>query len=203
MNFQEKVKEFMIAGGQFVATEYREMTEEERVFRHKLLQEEINELKQAIEDDNRVEILDALCDIKVVNDGTANTIGDSHNDELLESIYYYIDEESIDSVVKELSNIDIELTNVVNLIIYQLAQKFNFSLETFKEALNRVHESNMSKFCDDEIEANETVIAYEIKDEPVESYYKKNGDKWVVLRKEDNKILKSVLYHAVDLTDLV
>lgn len=203
MNFQEKVKEFMIAGGQFVATEPREMTEEERVFRHALLQEEINELRQAIEDNNRVEILDALCDIKVVNDGTANTIGFIQNDEL--------DGKSrmgIGNYANLIFNLLIDPSNVnnvrnVNLSVYVLSYIFNFSLETFKEALKRVHESNMSKFCDTEQEAWETVRAYAMKDEPVELYYKQNGDKWVVLRKSDNKILKSINYHAVDLTDLV
>ena len=75
MNFQDKVATFMRISGQLVATEPRELTKEELDFRDTLLREEVRELQYAIVDNNRVEILDALCDIKYVNDGTANMIG--------------------------------------------------------------------------------------------------------------------------------
>lgn len=198
MNFQEKVKEFMIAGGQFVATERREMTEEERVFRHTLLQEEINELKQAIKVNDRVEILDALCDIKVVNDGTANTIGLDHEDDGLCEIYEMPDN-SIEKNIQDLNPKD--NTPIVNYAIFELAYLFDFSLETFKEALNRVHDSNMSKFCKTLYEADLTLNKYHIQN--IDAYHVFVNGLYVVKRRDDNKILKSINYHAVDLTDLV
>lgn len=46
--------------------------------RIRLLQEELDELKEAVETHNLVEVLDALCDIRVVLDGTVLDCGMSH-----------------------------------------------------------------------------------------------------------------------------
>jgi SpoVK/Ycf46/Vps4 family AAA+-type ATPase len=64
----------------------------------------------------------------------------------------------------------------------------------------KIHESNMSKFCKTEEEAIETVENYT--KNSVETYYKKNPNTnlYVVYRKSDNKVLKSINYTPVDLS---
>lgn len=70
--------------------------------------------------------------------------------------------------------------------------------EKFKSLFEEVQRSNMSKVCKSEDEARETVEFYKKKDE-TECYYVKEGDKWLVYRKSDNKTIKSVKYSPADL----
>lgn len=80
---------------------------------------------------------------------------------------------------------------------------FGYS-EIFDEIFDEVQESNMSKFCTTEEEAIETVAKYASED--TETYYEKvsllndNLDSfWVIYRKSDKKILKSINYKPVEL----
>lgn len=116
-----------------------------------LLQEELNELQQAINDKDIVEIADALCDLQYVLSGA--------------------------------------------ILEFGLVDKFN-------QLFNEVQRSNMSKACDSVEEAIETISHYKKKD-GTESMYKKVGDKWVVYRLSDNKVLKSVNYSPADLKNII
>lgn len=199
MNFQVKVKEFQAVSNQPIGLSV--ISDEQWKFRKSILDEEIRELKQAIADNNRVEILDALCDIKYVNDGTANMCG-----EILEPIDdcafyrppFTKDYFELFSSLESSHVMDIFKINVLNVL---LVQALNFTINNFKTALLRVHESNMSKFCKTEEEAHETVKSYFEKG--IETYFKLVNDYYVVYRSEDNKVLKSINYTPVDLTDLV
>ena len=151
MNYQSKVREFQRASGQPVSDTPRELTKEEYDFRDNLLREEIRELQYAIVDNNRVEILDALCDIVYVALGTCNTSGIKHHFNDVD--YHEQLGDSIDSsmdFLDEFSRIERDycISSVVTTC-YELAYHFGFTLENFKTALDRVHESNMSKFCND------------------------------------------------------
>ncbi|WP_294219248.1 nucleoside triphosphate pyrophosphohydrolase family protein [uncultured Chryseobacterium sp.] len=115
-----------------------------------LLQEELNELKQAIEDNNLVEIADALCDLQYVLSGAVLEFG--------------------------------------------LGSKF-------VTLFNEVQRSNMSKACDNEEQAQETVAFYQEKD--VESFYEKSGEKYNVYRKADQKVLKNKYYSPADLKSII
>lgn len=115
-----------------------------------LLQEELNELKQAIEDNNIVEIADALCDLQYVLSGAVLEFG--------------------------------------------LGDKF---IELF----NEVQRSNMSKACETEQQAQETVEHYKTKGE--EAHYEKSGDKFNVHRISDNKVLKNKYYSAANLKNIL
>ena len=115
-----------------------------------LLQEELNELKQAIEDNDIVEIADARCDLQYVLSGAVLEFG--------------------------------------------LGEKF-------VELFNEVHRSNMSKACDNEVQAQETVEFY--KDKGTDAYYEKSGDKYNVHRVADNKVLKNKYYSAADIASLL
>ena len=68
----------------------------------------------------------------------------------------------------------------------------------FKALFEEVQRSNMSKACNSEKEAIETVAFYKSKDN-TECYYREEGGKWLVYRKTDNKTIKSVNYSPADL----
>lgn len=201
MNFQEKVKQFQIASGQPVSDTQRQLTKEEYDFRDNLLREEIRELQYAIVDNNRVEILDALCDIKYVNDGTANMIGEET--ECVEDIFWHnpLITKPINEIVESLNETESTRVAIINVLVGILASSFGFTLENFKTALDRVHESNMSKFCNDIKTAEKTQEFY--KKQGIETYIEPRDKVTVVYRQGDGKVLKSVEYHPVYLEDLV
>jgi len=112
-----------------------------------LIAEELKELQEAIEDNDMVEIADALCDIQYVLSGA--------------------------------------------ILEFGLGDKF-------KELFDEVQRSNMSKACDSEEEAQETVDYY-TNERDTECYYKKEDGKFLVFRTSDNKTLKSINYSPADL----
>lgn len=200
-NYQQKVREFQIASGQPVNDTPYEMTKEERDFRENLLMEEIRELREAIVDNNHVEILDALCDIKYVNDGTANMIGVSQDDKTLEEFYVTPVFSSYNQTLDAIGRHDVEETECINTLVYDIAFQFSFTLENFKTALDRVHASNMSKFCYDTKTAEKTQEFY--RKQGIDTYIEPVNKMTVVYRKGDGKVLKSVNFHPVHLNDLV
>lgn len=74
--------------------------------------------------------------------------------------------------------------------------------ECFKQLFDEVQRSNMSKACKTEEEARETIDHYRRKD-GTECYYLKEGDKWLVYRKSDNKTIKSIGYSPADLRTIL
>jgi hypothetical protein len=113
------------------------------------IQEELDELKQAVEDKNIVEIFDALLDITYVGLGNG-------------------------------------------ALVFGLKDKM---LDGYAE----VQASNMSKICQTLEEAEETVkLRSEQQGEPC--HYTPIGDKFVVYRTSDNKVMKSINYFKPDLT---
>lgn len=115
-----------------------------------LLQEELNELQDAINDKDLVEIADALCDLQYVLSGAVLEFG--------------------------------------------LGEKFPALFE-------EVQRSNMSKACETEDQAKETVAHY--KEKSQEAYYEKSGEKYNVHRTSDNKVLKNKYYSAADLATIL
>jgi predicted HAD superfamily Cof-like phosphohydrolase len=114
--------------------------------RIELIQEELNELQQAIIDNDIIEVADALCDIQYVLAGAVLEFG--------------------------------------------LGSRFS-------ELFDEVQRSNMSKACETQAEANET-IAYYAK-QGTEAYSAPSDGKFLIYRKSDNKTLKSVNYSPADL----
>jgi predicted HAD superfamily Cof-like phosphohydrolase len=74
--------------------------------------------------------------------------------------------------------------------------------EKFKSLFEEVQRSNMSKACKSEDEARNTVEHY-LKKDGTECYYVKEGDKWLVYRKSDNKTIKSINYSPANLQKIV
>jgi hypothetical protein len=202
-NYQDKVAEFMRISGQLVATEPRQLTKEELDFRDTLLREEIRELQYAIVDNNRVEILDALCDIKYVNDGTANMMGFRKYDSHLQDKYnkYTFKVDTISDNLDFLNTVNVDSVNLIDMIVYELANSFRFHLENFKTALDRVHASNMSKFTYDIKTAEKTQQFY--KDQGIDTYIEPKEKVTVVYREGDGKVLKGTDFYPPYLLDLV
>jgi len=74
--------------------------------------------------------------------------------------------------------------------------------ENFDAAFEEVQRSNMSKMCDNMKEATDTQEWY-IERDGTESYITEKGDKFIVLRKSDNKILKNKYYSEANLDQFV
>jgi predicted HAD superfamily Cof-like phosphohydrolase len=147
MNYLKKVTEFHKTFEAPVLDTPQIPSEERCQLRVSLIQEELDELKQAIKDGDLIEIADALCDIQYVLSGAVLEFG--------------------------------------------MAEKFD---KMFKE----IQRSNMSKACSSIQEAIETISHYKKKD-GTESTYKQLGDKWIVYRISDNKVLKSINYSPANL----
>ena len=73
--------------------------------------------------------------------------------------------------------------------------------ENFDDAFQNVQDSNMSKGCKNEVEADATQKHYG--DKGVESYVVEKDGILIVLRKEDDKVLKNVYYTSTELEKFV
>ena len=116
-----------------------------------LIAEELQELQEAIDNQDLVEVADALCDIQYVLSGAVLEFG--------------------------------------------LGNKF-------VDLFNEVQRSNMSKACNTYEEAELTVAHYAKKD-GTEAEIVPDGDKFLVYRIIDNKVLKSVKYSPADLKGIL
>ena len=74
--------------------------------------------------------------------------------------------------------------------------------EKFKTLFEEVQRSNMSKACETEEEARQTVDHYRNKD-GTDCYYEKVGEKWLVYRTSDNKTIKSIGYSPANLARII
>ncbi len=76
--------------------------------------------------------------------------------------------------------------------------------EQYEKDFNDVMDSNFSKFCTSEEEADDTIVAYARGEHPnkmgekIQCYMQKVGEYWVIKRTDDNKILKSINFKEVD-----
>lgn len=125
-------------------------SKERSALRVALLQEELDELKKAIEDNDLVEVADALCDLQYVLSGAVLEFG--------------------------------------------LGEKF-------VELFNEVQRSNMSKACDNQQQADETITFY--KEKGQDAYSEISGKKINVHRVSDNKVLKNKYYSPADLKKIL
>ena len=116
-----------------------------------LIAEELRELQEAIDNQDLVEVADALCDIQYVLSGAVLEFG--------------------------------------------LGEKF-------VHLFNEVQRSNMSKACSTYKEA-EATVAYYAKKDGTEAEIVQDGDKFLVYRILDNKVLKSVGYSPADLKGIL
>jgi predicted HAD superfamily Cof-like phosphohydrolase len=121
------------------------------LLRINLLQEELDELKQAIEEKDLTGIADALADLQYVLSGAVLEFG--------------------------------------------LADRF-------KQLFDEVQRSNMSKVCQNLEDAEATVSYYQHKD-GTEAYIEESDGQYLVYRRSDHKVLKSVRYSPAELDRIV
>jgi predicted HAD superfamily Cof-like phosphohydrolase len=77
-----------------------------------------------------------------------------------------------------------------SILEFGLSDKFN-------EIFDNIHNSNMSKACNTEKEAIDTIKFYNDKD-GTKAHYINDGGKWLIYRTEDNKVLKNINYISAD-----
>lgn len=73
---------------------------------------------------------------------------------------------------------------------------------SFRELFEEVQRSNMSKVCDTLEVAEDTLAFYEAKD-GTQGYIEESEGKFLVYRRSDHKVLKSVRYSAADLQSIL
>jgi len=112
-----------------------------------LIEEELNELKEAIKNNDLVEVADAFCDIQYVLSGA--------------------------------------------ILEFGLGNKF-------KRLFEEVQRSNMSKTCKS-VNTAEATQKYYFEKDGTESEIVQRGDEYIVYRKSDGKVLKSVKYSPADI----
>jgi predicted HAD superfamily Cof-like phosphohydrolase len=179
-----------------------------------LVIEEATELQDGFNKNSRGEMRDAICDLLYVLYGIGYTYNFDMNNIENFNIYYNdnlmnpekILQTSYDlkkcSSFEMFKNIVIELTKIV----YDYGIFLNFDVNSDFDV---VHLSNMSKLCDDEQTAIDTVESYihRYNQDPVKTpydspYYYKinlNGiDKYVIKNKSTGKVLKSIKYFEVE-----
>lgn len=136
-----------------------------------LIDEELEEYKQAVSEDDKIGQLDAIGDLFFV-------------EVQLECMYRKPVYESTE--LNKSTGYFSRMIEILNILSKQL----NVDLH---DLVQEIYNSNMSKLCKDEQTAQETVEEY--KKKGVETYYKAcptDSSKYIVYRSEDNKVLKSV-----------
>lgn len=113
-------------------------TEELRIALHN---EELGELRQAIADNNKVEILDGLCDLVYISCGTILYFDNKSTTKVYGIPEYSLVYTSINELV--CSAIDYPLNSIRNCYIcIEIAKYYNLPLDW---AFDRVHHNNMQK----------------------------------------------------------
>jgi hypothetical protein len=147
--FVSEVEEFnQVMGKSYQNRNQPTINKKDAEFVINFIQEELDELKEAVENNDIVEVLDALCDIAYVGLGNG-------------------------------------------VMAFGLKDKI---LPAYAE----VQASNLSKVCTTEEEAKQTANVRSFQQgEPC--HYEKVGDKYIVYRTSDNKVMKSLNYFRPDL----
>jgi predicted HAD superfamily Cof-like phosphohydrolase len=183
-----------------------------------LINEEINELFEAVKQNDIIEEMDACGDILYVAYGMAYSYGRNfdeyisskfaraqNGESLFRSLSYQTRPKadmlaSLRKMQEELKQ-DVEHSLIVAgdiiFCIYEYQHNLNYDSDYIFDI---VHKSNMSKLCDTEEEAAQTVDMYKEKqsdrfDSPY--YYKLDSGKYVVKNKSTGKSLKSINYKPV------
>lgn len=149
-----------------------------------LIEEELEEYTQAVLEEDKIEQLDAIGDLffVVVQLECMYRKPVYKSTELNRSTIYT----AIELLLSQEDNSFSKVVEVLN----SLSKQLNVDLH---DLVQEIYNSNMSKLCKDEQTAQETVKEYAKKG--VETYYKisnVDSSKYIVYRREDNKVLKSV-----------
>lgn len=194
---KKKVLEFQIQAGEIL-----EPTQKVIELKSRLLREEYEELKEALEEKDEVGILDALTDFMYVLLGFENILeGNKPKVDVL-NIVTMTEQDELLKVVDELLKSLIysyHLLDFLKQVWGSVVEALGY-LDVFEEAFDRVHKSNMTKFAPTEEGAITTVMEY--LGEGVVADYSEVGGLYTIYRKSDGKVLKYIDYEPVNLEDL-
>lgn len=184
-----------------------------------LIDEEIKELEEATNQNNYIEVIDALADILYVVYGMGSSLGiplinehifnkiqefnetnipDSSDIHILKSYFHFLTQETKN---KNYTGVSINLMSIIDTV-YIIALKINVDIN---KAFDIVHNSNMSKFPPTKELAEKTVSWYLENEKRYDSpgyRYSSVSDRYVVFNKNTGKILKSIEYIPADLSNL-
>jgi len=150
-------------------------TEELRIALHN---EELGELRQAIADNNKVEILDGLCDLVYISCGTMLYFENKSNAKVYGIPEYSLVYTSINELI--CSAIDYPLNSICNCnICIEIAKCYNLPLDW---AFAQVHYNNMKKvWTKEQVEALPADCLYAIK---------QLGENEYAVKSQQGKLLK-------------
>jgi len=219
--------------------------------KYSLISEEVNELVDAYNNDDIVEIIDALSDIKYVLHGMAASFGinmdivfkhyldvyvsyiknrDGSNFNIINSHYNFnndvknyknnIKDENIkkhlDEIIVIIQNVNSYFTTIIDTcnidslrinlckLLYYVNMMGSYIGINLDESFRIVHDSNMSKVCDSEELAQETVAWYLANDDRYKTpAYRESEYGWIVYNEDTGKILKSIKYIPADFVALL
>jgi predicted HAD superfamily Cof-like phosphohydrolase len=189
------------------------------------IESEIDEFKDAFRDHDSVEMADALCDILYFSYGTGVCFGVdmSHTNKEYFDLYEttmspkgipdfwnMVDARMADinsqlqifkarCAEKQLEHAMVSLCNM-NTMIYALALYMNFDIDLM---YHEVHRSNMTKSCETEADAIESVRLYQIENKYKSPCYKCTNSRFIVYNADDKKILKNYKWTKPNLEQFI
>jgi predicted HAD superfamily Cof-like phosphohydrolase len=210
--------------------------------KYSLISEEVGELIDAYNNDDIVEIIDALSDIKYVLHGMAAAFGinmdlvfkhhlqvyvpyikthEGSNFNIINSHYNFNNDvknyknnikdenikQNLDEFIVIIQNVNKEFTNIIDTcnidslrinlckLLYYVNKMGVYIGINLDESFRIVHDSNMSKVCNTEELAKETVVWYLANDNRYKTpAYRESEYGWVIFNEDTGKILKSIKY---------
>lgn len=195
-------------------------------FRVDFLEEELGEGITGLGQKDLVEVADACTDLLYVVDGLILELGIHHMHHVFQDRAPYTNRRTssgepnlkplsiilsgmgtfhgrLGQLINSYENTQpenlVDLIMCTNILRFSLVKVIDFTgLSDYMEDLfDEVHSSNMSKACKTELEAQETILA--IQEEQGKCYYSLLNDLYIVYRKRDNKVMKSINYRKADL----
>lgn len=228
--YQSKVALFhKVFGHPCPSTKVSIISDELKKLRYNLIKEELDELKTALKDNDSNETLDALCDILYVTMGYRVVCGfEDSKDKNLELVKLNREIDFVSAVpfdkksqvvidtylsklddiiedIQQFANLDnlVELDkalNNMNEVTFELGCYLNYDLDV---AFQRVQDSNMSKICETEEIARETIEKYSKDNTGLSVNYRSSEfGGFVVYNEKTGKILKSCRFKVPDFTGL-
>jgi len=174
-------------------------------FRLSLINEEINEYKDALKANNIIEQADALCDAVYVIHGAALCLGINLHKVVRNDIYNNITLEEIENEIlnfeqnykdKIFLGMIISLNNLLNMI-HSFAHKHKFY--KFDEMFREVHRSNMSKVCNNLEDVEASIAFYKQDNRYKNPSYKIKNNYYVIYDADTSKILKNHKWESPNL----
>lgn len=158
-----------------------------RQLRIKLIFEELEELAKA---SDCMETFDKLCLASQLEYGDDKLLKEQ---DIQGEIFMVSSGVNKKEELDALGDLQVVLSGAVLALGYQ---------DVFDEAFEEVQRSNMSKMCHT-LEEVEATIKYYKETRDVESYSIEKDGGWIVLRKDDDKILKNVNYSEANLHQFI